>query len=157
MNAVNHNYCTSVSLFILSQKCYAIALLQSGLKKMCENLPHRCCQFPKTSWKENVLFRDFAKNLRKNVLFVKMCCNNDFSDFIDVSRKYFLPNSEDSCSNVFLWQKLLILPPGKPTHTHIRSFSCCPSPYHIISLFVFFTNILNKLLNLLSWSPPPQV
>ena len=87
---------------------------------------------------------------RENVLQQRL-----YSDFIEVSRKYFLPNSEDSCSNVFLWQKLLILPPGKPTHTHIRSFSCCPSPYHIISLFVFFTNILNKLLNLLSWSPPP--
>ena len=145
MNAVNHNYCTSVSLFILSQKCYAIALLQSGLKKMCENLPHRCCQFPKTSWKENVLFRDFAKNLRKNVLFVKMCCNNDFSDFIDVSRKYFLPNSnshptfpfsEDSCSNVFLCQKWLILPQGNlHTYTQLLMLSVAISFYITFCIF----------------------
>ena len=66
MNAVNHNYCTSVSLFILSQKCYAIALLQSGLKCV-KTSPIDVANFQKRVGKKMFFFGISPK------IFAKMC------------------------------------------------------------------------------------
>ena len=163
MNAINHNYCTSVSLFILSQKCYAIALLQSGLKCV-KTSPIDVANFQKRVGKKMFFFGISPKIFAKMCFSWKCVATTTLATLSMFRENIFFPTLIHI--QHFLFLKIRVLTfffvkndwfCPRETYTHIRSFSCCPSPYHIISLFVFFTNILNKLLNLLSWSPPPQV